>query len=118
MGNCDNGTLTFTVSSDKEGKATVVPTLQSTLIRAASCSISWNYSYLPPSHDIGPEFVGAAEESLLSGCFVSYTTGEEGIEVISYWFYILDWDITMLKEGMKISTKKLKRSLFGMLSAT
>lgn len=101
MGNCDSGTLTFTVSSDKKGNTTVTPTLRSRLIRAASCSINWDYSYLLPGKDNGPGSMDDAEESLLPGCFVSYPAGE--VQLISYWFYILDWDVTF-KEGIKCNS--------------
>ena len=89
MGNCDNGSLVFNIRSDVKGNTVVVPTLSSTFVGFShTCSIDWNYRYRLPNQTIG------AEESLLPGCFTTNTMGPEEIEVVSYWFYILDWDIS------------------------
>ena len=91
LGNCDNGTLVFTVHSDKSGKTVVVPTYYPLAVASPThtCNIDWNYTYLLPSQDIG-----SADESLLPGCFSTVTLGPEDIQILSYWFYILEWDVS------------------------
>lgn len=87
LGNCDNGSLVFTVRSDNQGHSSVVPVFHSKNLEPVyppTCSISWNYSYhLPTQND--------AEQSLLPGCSTSTTGGPENIQTVSYWFYILEW---------------------------
>ena len=91
MGNCDNGSLIFTIHSDEKGNTSVAVSYTSTFIATAytwTCTIDWNYAYRVPSRNIR-----SADESLLPGCF---TTGSFGpVEVVSYWFYILDWDLNI-----------------------
>lgn len=92
MGNCDNGSLLFTIHTDDKGNTSVIPAYYSTFIVGTAnpwtCNINWNYRYRLPSLTRG-----TAEESLLPGCYTTETYGEEGIEVTSYWFYILDWEL-------------------------
>lgn len=97
LGNCDNGSLVFTINSDERGKSTVVPTFQSTRIEyvsARTCTIDWNYSYRLPTPTVGTGSMDPAEESLLPGCFTTDSGGPQNYHTTDYWFYILDWDLT------------------------
>ena len=90
LGNCDNGSLVFTIHSNKTGHAVAVPVFHSTNLEPVyppTCSINWNYSYLLPTKD-------NADESLLPRCTTSSTGGPDGIQTVSYSFSILDWDVS------------------------
>lgn len=93
MGNCDNGSLLFAIHTNDKGNTSVVVSYRSIFMATAftwSCSIDWDYKYRLPS-----QTMGNAEESLLPGCFTTDTFGPESIEVVSYWFYILDWELNL-----------------------
>ena len=52
MGNCDNGSLIFTIHSDEKGNTSVAVSYTSTFIATAytwTCTIDWNYAYHVPS---------------------------------------------------------------------
>ena len=90
LGNCDNGSLVFTVHSDDQGSS-VVPVFHSKNLEPVyppTCTIkNWNYGYRLPTQN-------NADESLLPGCSTSTTGGPEDIQTISFWFYILEWSPT------------------------
>ena len=92
LGNCDNGSLVFTMKTDAQGHSSIVPTFYSTFLPQAyppTCTIDWNYGYRLPTKVIGPGSA-SANESLLPWC--SAFEQRDGVHTTTYWFHILEWD--------------------------
>ncbi len=93
LGNCDTGSLVFSVKRDSTGNSVVVAKFVSTQLPLAippSCSIEWNETYLYPKKVLGQRHSVVANESLLPGCMV--VEDRDGIHTTVYWFHILDWN--------------------------
>ena len=93
LGNCDNGSLVYSMKTGDDGNSIIVPTFYSTYMPQAtppSCNIEWNYTYLLPAKVLGRQSSVVANESLLPGCVV--TDSWDNVHTTVYWFHILKWE--------------------------